>query len=142
MNLLRSAFFVASVLAIPVLAQPTASVSYRLSFPEPQHRWMQVEATFTGLATATLELHMSRSSPGRYALHEFAKNVFDLTVTDAGGHPLGVTRPNLDQWRVAEHSGTVRVTYRIFGDRIDGTYLAVDTTHAHINMPASLIWAR
>ena len=36
----------------------------------------------------------------------------------------------------------LRVTYRIFGDRVDGTYLAVDSTHAHINMPAALIWAR
>ena len=25
---------------------------------------------------------------------------------------------------------------------IDGTYLAVDATHAHINMPAVIMWAR
>jgi predicted metalloprotease with PDZ domain len=30
----------------------------------------------------------------------------------------------------------------VFGDRVDGTYLAVDATHAHINMPAAIIWAR
>ena len=34
-----------------------------------------------------------------------------------------------------------RVSYRVFGDRTDGTYLSVDTTHAHINMPAALMWA-
>jgi len=43
---------------------------------------------------------------------------------------------------VAGHSGSIRVTYRVFGDRVDGTYLAVDSTHAHINMPAALMWAR
>ena len=32
--------------------------------------------------------------------------------------------------------------YRVFGDRVDGTYLAIDSTHAHINMPAALMWAR
>ena len=32
--------------------------------------------------------------------------------------------------------------YRVFGDRVDGTYLAIDTTHAHINMPAAMMWAR
>ena len=32
--------------------------------------------------------------------------------------------------------------YRVFGDRVDGTYLAMDRTHAHINMPAALMWAR
>src|SRR5206468_3966968 len=32
--------------------------------------------------------------------------------------------------------------YKVYGDLIDGTYLAVDTSHAHINMPASVMWAR
>ena len=36
----------------------------------------------------------------------------------------------------------VTVTYKVFGDRVDGTYLAIDTTHAHINMPAAIMWAR
>jgi predicted metalloprotease with PDZ domain len=36
----------------------------------------------------------------------------------------------------------VRVTYRVFGDRIDGTYLGIDSTQAHMNIPATLMWAR
>src|SRR5688572_19029060 len=117
-------------------APPVGTVAYRISLPEPEHRWMQVDVTFPNLPAAPLQLRMSRSSPGRYALHEFAKNVFDVRVTDAAGAALAVTRPNPHQWDVPTHAGTVRVTYRIFGDRIDGTYLAVDSTHAHINMPA------
>ncbi len=34
------------------------------------------------------------------------------------------------------------VSYRVFGDRTDGTYLSVDATHGHLNMPAALMWAR
>ena len=34
------------------------------------------------------------------------------------------------------------VRYKVYGDLVDGTYLAVDTTHAHINMPAAVMWAR
>jgi predicted metalloprotease with PDZ domain len=30
----------------------------------------------------------------------------------------------------------------VFGDRLDGTYLGIDSTHAHINMPAAILWAR
>ena len=85
---------------------------------------------------------MSRSSPGRYALHEFAKNVFDVRITDEAGKALAVTRPNPHEWDVTGHAGTVRVTYKVFGDRLDGTYLAVDASHAHINMPAAIMWAR
>jgi predicted metalloprotease with PDZ domain len=119
-----------------------APVAYRLSFPERQHHLMQVEITFPDVPPGPLHVHMSRSSPGRYSMHEFAKNVFDIRVTDQDGKPLTVTRPNPNQWEVTGHSGTVRVQYRIFGDRVDGTYLAVDNTHAHINMPAALMWAK
>ena len=123
-------------------AQTPAPVAYRLSFPEPEHRWMQVEVTYTNLPPDPLQLRMSRSSPGRYAVHEFAKNVFDVRITNGSGAPLPVSRPGPSQWTVTGHPGAVRVTYRIFGDRVDGTYLAIDSTHAHINMPAALMWAR
>ena len=83
---------------------------------------------------------MSRSSPGRYAVQEFAKNVFWVEAYD-GRRKLTYTRPNVDGWHVAGHDGTVRLVYRIFGDYADGTYMAVDTTHAHLNMPAAFLWA-
>src|SRR6476659_11215517 len=117
-------------------AHAQAPITYRLSFPEREHHLMQVEATFPELPAETLQLRMSRSSPGRYAIHEFAKNVFDVQITDPSGRALKVTRTNPHEWDVSGHSGTVRVTYKVFGDRIDGTYLAIDGTHAHINMPA------
>jgi predicted metalloprotease with PDZ domain len=119
-----------------------APVSYRLEFPEPEHRWMQVEVTFPDVPAGPLQVRMSRTSPGRYALHEFAKNVFDVRVRDGKGNALTATQPDVHQWNVTGHDGTVVVTYRVFGDRVDGTYLGIDATHAHMNIPASLMWAR
>ena len=134
----------AGAIALPVAVPVRAAdpIRYRFSFPEPQHRWMQVEATFTDLPSAPLELRMSRSSPGRYSLHDFAKNVYDVHATGADGRELATTRPDPYGWNVPEHGGTVTVRYKVFGDRVDGTYLGVDTTHAHINMPAAVMWAR
>jgi predicted metalloprotease with PDZ domain len=117
-------------------------IRYRFSFPQPQHRWMQVEATFPDLGPGTLELRMSRSSPGRYSLHDFAKNVYDVGVVGADGREIQPTRPDPYGWNVAGHGGSVTVRYKVYGDRVDGTYLAVDETHAHINMPAAVMWAR
>src|SRR5215510_8502079 len=88
--------FVIAATATPSFAQ--APVAYHLTFPEPEHRWMQVDVSFTGLPAAPLDLHMSRASPGRYALHEFAKNVFDVRITDAGGKPLVFSRPAPHRW--------------------------------------------
>lgn len=130
------------VVASSVSFQAAAPVHYTLTFPEPQHRWMQVQASFSELGTGTLELRMSRSSPGRYSLHDFAKNVYDVHAFTADGRELPTTRPDPYGWNVSGHGGAVTVKYKVYGDRVDGTYLAVDTTHAHINMPAAIMWAR
>ena len=119
-----------------------AAIEYKLSFPAPEHRWMQVEARFPNIPSGTLQLRMARTSPGRYALHEFAKNVFDVAIVNGKGQPLAATRPDPHQWDVANHDGTVVVTYKIFGDRTDGTYLGIDDIHAHINIPSALMFAR
>ena len=117
-------------------------IHYRFTFPEPEHHWMQVDATFPDLTGQTLELRMSRASPGRYSLHDFAKNVYDVHAFALDGRELPTTRPDPYGWNVSDHGGGVKVTYKIYGDVVDGTYLAVDTTHAHINMPAAIMWAR
>src|SRR4051812_47054021 len=106
-------------------------IHYRFSFPAREHHWMQVEAAFTGLGASPLELRMSRSSPGRYSVHDFAKNVYDVHAFAADGRELTATQPDAYGWNVAGHGGAVKIKYKVYGDRVDGTYLAVDVTHAH-----------
>ncbi len=134
-----------AITAIAVCLAPLAAQSpviYKVSFPAPEHHYALIEVTFPDVPAGTLEARMSRSSPGRYAIHEFAKNVFEFQAFDGKGRALQASRPNPYQWDVAGHDGTVRILYKIYGDRVDGTYLAVDPSHAHMNMPATLMWAR
>ncbi|HEY2906202.1 MAG TPA: hypothetical protein VGJ29_09905, partial [Vicinamibacterales bacterium] len=130
-----------AIIVAALSAQGAGALRYRFIFPEPQHRWMQVEATFPDLPPSPLELRVSRSSPGRYSLHEFAKNVYDVHAFGTDGVELQTTRPDPYGWDVPRHGATVTVKYKVYGDRIDGTYLAIDETHAHINMPAAIMWA-
>lgn len=141
-SFLRTLALALVVFGVDSLAFAQAAVLYQLAFPDRAHRVLDVDVTFTDVPAGPLHLRMSRSSPGRYAMHEFAKNVFGVSVTNGEGQSLAVTRPDPHGWDVPEHGSVVRVHYRVFGDRIDGTYLAVDSTHAHINMPAALMWAR
>src|SRR5947209_3072543 len=134
-------FTAAFAIAVLIRVDAEPPIRYRLTFPEPQHRWMQVEAAFADLGTAPLELRMSRSSPGRYSLHDFAKNVYDVHTFGRDGRELQATRPDPYGWNVGGHGGAATVKYKVYGDRIDGTYLAVDETHAHVNMPAAIMWA-
>ena len=137
----RATLLTLTMLAGASAAFAQAPVTYTVSVPEPEHHWLQVEATFPAGGDGPLVVSMSRSSPGRYAVHEFSKNIFEFTAYDGAGKELPFAKPAVNQWRIAQHDGTVRVVYKIYGDRIDGTYLGVDPTHAHMNMPATLIWA-
>ena len=81
---------------------------------------------------------MSRSSPGRYAVHEFAKNVYSVRAVDGRGRPLTIRRPDPYQWDVSGHDGTVTLTYTLFADWGDGTYAQIDSTHAHLSIQPHL----
>jgi len=129
-----------ALLPLDVAVQPLPEITYVVRFPEPEHHWMQVDVTFPDLDDTPLRARMSRASPGRYAVHEFAKNLFAIEAYNGRGEALTTRRMDADEWMVEGHDGTVRLSYRIFGDHVDGTYMAVDTTHAHLNMPAAFMW--
>ena len=119
-----------------------APVEYEASFENAVHHEARISVTYRAVGTAPLELRMARSSPGRYAIHEFAKNVYDIRAYDGSGNQIAVARPNPYQWNVTGHNGIVMITYKIYGDLVDGTYIGIDAGHAHMNMPATLMWAR
>ncbi|MFD2786009.1 M61 family metallopeptidase [Hymenobacter rubripertinctus] len=129
-------------LALTRPARAQAPVRYELAFPNAVHHEARITVTFRELPAGPLHVRMARSSPGRYALHEFAKNVYDVAATDARGQTLRLTKPDPYGWDVAGHDGTVTFTYTLFGDRTDGTYVGIDGRHAHLNMPATLAYAQ
>ena len=132
--------FILSLLTLSLYSQTTTQ--YEISFDNAVHHEAEISVTYTNLDEKVLEVRMSRTSPGRYALHEFAKNVYGVKATDSEGNELEVTRPNPHQWNVSGHDGTVKFEYTLFANRGDGTYSQVDETHAHLNMPATFAWAR
>ncbi|AXT18780.1 PDZ domain-containing protein [Flavobacteriaceae bacterium AU392] len=122
-------------------ASTNGTSTYSISFENAVHHEAVINATFTGLPVGEAEFRMSRTSPGRYALHEFMKNIYDVKVTDGVGNELKTTRPDPYSWLVNGHDGTIKVSYTLYANRGDGTYAQVDETHAHLNIPATFIYA-
>jgi predicted metalloprotease with PDZ domain len=125
----------------PAFADDAQPIEYRFSFPEAAQHSMDVDVTFPDLPAAPLQLRFSRSSPGRYSLHDFAASVDRMTVTTDDGQVLSTAHPRPNEWNLTAHPAVVRVHYRVSGNKIDGTYVAIDATHAHLNMPAVVLWA-
>lgn len=120
--------------------RPESGISYQVSFPNIEHHEAEIELIITNAGSQDLELKMSRTSPGRYALHEFAKNVYNVKVVDDSGNELSYEQSDLHTWIVSGHNGTVRFSYTLFADRADGTYSGINREHAHLNMPATFIF--
>lgn len=139
----RTFFSLALLLLAAASVAAQSKVEYEIAFPNAVHHEAEIIVTFTGVpANRPLEARMSRSSPGRYALQEFSKNIYNLRATDDKGAPLAFTRPNPTQWNIASKGGKVRVSYTLFGDLGSGTYTGIDHTMAHLSIPATFLWAR
>ena len=106
------------------------------------HHEAQVSLVVSDLQTRTAVFRMSRSSPGRYATHEFGKNVYDVKAFNEKDVPLTVTRTDGDVYEVSRHTGYIRLVYTIYGNYADGTYLGIDAAGMHINMPAMFMWLK
>ncbi len=120
------------------------AVHYTVTFPNAVHHEARIAATFAGLpAGQKLLVRMARSSPGRYALHDFVKNVYYTVATDGAGKLLAINRPDPYSWEVTPGAdGTVQFNYTLYGDRTDGTFAGIDQQHAHLNMPATFCYAQ
>ena len=115
-------------------------IEYKISFPNAIHHQAEIELMIPDVPTGALNFRMSRSSPGRYATHEFGKNVYAVKAFNGQGKILDLKQIEGDVYQVGNHGGTVKITYTIFGNWVDGTYLSIDENHAHINMPAAFMW--
>ncbi len=130
-------YVLGAVLASITLSTKAQEIKYEISFENKVHHEAQVTMNISNVTTsAPLKVRFARSSPGRYATHEFGKNIYSLKAFDGNGKPLALKQPAGDVFEIAKPSTSVKITYTIFGNWIDGTYAGFDESHAHMNTPA------
>lgn len=117
-------------------------ISYQVSFPNLIHHEAEITVTVTGNTQRALTFRMSRSSPGRYATHEFGKNVYNVKAVDKDGKALSINRPEGDVYQVTDAASYVQVRYTLYANHPDGTYAGIDQNGVHFNMPAAFMWVK
>jgi predicted metalloprotease with PDZ domain len=132
-------FFLATAVCFAQDAQK--AIFYAISFPNAIHHEAQIVMTIPDAPSGNFKVRMSRSSAGRYATHEFGKNVYNVTATAVDGTPIPLKQIEGDVYEVGEHPETVKISYTLFGNLTDGTYASINLSHAHLNMPAVCMWA-
>ncbi len=135
-------FAAAGLMALSAMAQQAPkAIFYSVSFPNAAHHEAEIAMTIPGAPARSFKVEMSRSSAGRYATHEFGKNIYNVRAADQNGNPIKITQIAGDEYLVDDvHAETVVIHYTLFGNWTDGTYASIDDSHAHLNMPAAFMW--
>jgi predicted metalloprotease with PDZ domain len=119
------------------------TITYQLDLSHIQHHELGIKVLFTALDKDTLEIHMPNTSPGRYAIHNFAKNVYNESATDpASGEKITLIRSTPFIWKVPLKGKSLIFEYTLYGNHADGTYTGIDASKLHLNMPATFIYGK
>lgn len=133
--------------------RPFKSITYRLSMSRPVSHLFEVSVEVELPADSvpeSIDFQMSRWSPGRYAVFDFAKNVQQVnaasgicprkdeqtTATPTVCRPtvLPVKRVDNQTWRVETRgNSTLTFNYKVFGNDLSGTFSQLDARHANYN---------
>jgi predicted metalloprotease with PDZ domain len=134
-----AALFAAPMLCSYAFAQ---TIRYDVSFPNIVHHEACIAVNVSDVAQKELIFRMSRSSPGRYATHEYGKNIYDVAAFDKGGKPVTLERIDGDMYKVSGINGFVKVEYTLYANHADGTYAGIDASSVHFNIPATFMWVK
>ncbi|RYY31554.1 MAG: M61 family peptidase [Chitinophagaceae bacterium] len=132
------------ILVLLIIAETISAqkISYIISFPNIAHHEANISLTVSGLTQRSAIFRMSRSSPGRYATHEFGKNVYDVQAFNKTGQPVSIRKIDGDVYEVPRHDGFVRINYTLYANHPDGTYAGIDRESVHLNAPATFLWLK
>jgi predicted metalloprotease with PDZ domain len=114
---------------------------YRISFHQPQHRFVDIEVKIPSLAQKKINLQLPAWRPGRYELGNFAKNVRCFQVFDEKGSAVPFKKLTKDSWEVLA-SGTheILVKYQYYAADLNAGSTFLDAGQLYMNPVNCLIY--
>lgn len=128
-------------ITIQSIAFAQAPITYSLELSNIGHHELKVSIQFEEVESDTLVIKMPNASPGRYAMHNFVKNVYEEKAFDEVGNAIEIKKRTPHEWLLPTRNGFAIFTYTIYGNHADGTYLGIDSRKLHMNMPATFPYA-
>lgn len=128
-------------ISMQVDAAAPSSISFDVSFSEPQAHYADVEMTVKGVERDYIDLKMPVWTPGSYLVREYARHVESAAAVDAQGQPLRVQKINKNTWRVfSENRNEIRFSYRLYGFEVSVRTNYIDDTHAFLSPAGTFLY--
>ncbi len=116
------------------------TIYYHIAFPNAIHHEAEISITIENPGQEVYFFQMSRTSPGRYAVHNFGKNVYSVKAGKSDESVLEVVKTEPDVWKVKSDGETFTLSYTLYANRADGTYSGISDDFVLLNMPATMMW--
>lgn len=116
------------------------TLTYTINFPNAVHHEAEISLHIEDIQANELTAIISNSSPGRYAEHNFGKNVYSMQAYDDDNKSSSIQRVEPNIWAIADINQTINISYTLYANHADGTYSGIDAGFANLNMPATLLW--
>lgn len=94
--------------------QQASPIKYSVSIPSIAKHQFLVELDISVPSSTGQVLTLPTWIPGSYMVRDFAKNLLWLRAEAANGDPIEVLKQDKQTWKIAPHSGSIRVTYLIY----------------------------
>lgn len=108
------------------------SIKYKLTFPEAQAHYVDVEMELSGFKERELELKLPVWTPGSYLVREFARHVESVQAI-ANNSNIKIEKTNKNTWRVNNSSTNLKIRYRVYAFELTVRTSFIDESHASLN---------
>lgn len=108
------------------------SIKYKLTFPEAQAHYVDVEMEISGFKEKELELKLPVWTPGSYLVREFARHVESVQAS-SNTENVKIEKTNKNTWKISNANGNVNVKYRVYAFELTVRTSFIDESHAALN---------
>lgn len=123
-----------------ITASQAASISFDVSFTEPQAHYAEIKMQVSGIAKAYVDIKMPVWTPGSYLIREFSKSVEGLSAANSSGKNVHIEKLGKNAWRIYSEKADFVVSYRVYSFEISVRTPFVDASHAFISPAAVFMY--
>lgn len=117
-----------------------ADVQYQMTITDPAHHLAQVEMT-QAKGAGKVDLMMPAWRTGRYQILDQADTLRAVTAS-IDGQPVAIEKIDKSTWRVmAEQSGTLKISYQLYANRLGERLHHIDDSHAFIDASGAFLYS-
>lgn len=117
-----------------------SSISFDISFTEPQAHYVDIQVTLVGFPGEHLDLKMPTWTPGSYLIREFSRNVEQFYVQDSGKNTIPHQKTAKNTWRIFHQGQDIIVHYSVYGFESSVRTNFIDDTHAFLSPAATFMY--